>query len=168
MSVQRHQRLSKRMPCAVKVGEHHYAGFVLNLSRGGVFVQTGADAGRGSVVGLELNAPDEGDGIPLEGTVAWRKVVPGQLRQVTGGGFGLQIERADERYYQALARWMCVEIAEPGTPQPEASAWRVRIRAGTGPRSRSLTVEAPNAEDAGSIALEHAGEGWRVIEVAEL
>jgi len=178
MQVQRDGRISKRMPCAVHVGERRYSGLVLNVSQGGLFIQSNADPGRGSEVSLELQAPDESFGIPLSGTVAWRKVVPNQLRTMQGGGFGLRIEQADERYYRAVARWMRIEPVEPGTPnrRPRRSlfedsgmpSWRVRVRAADSPRSRSLTVEAPDAEQARKEALEHVGHGWNVIEVESL
>jgi len=107
--------------------------------------------------------------------VAWRKLVPGQLQMISAGGFGLEIENADERYYQALARWMRVEIGGSGTAvEPDASAepappnWRVRVRASTGPRTRSLTLEAASSEEARESALRHVGDGWRVIDVEEL
>ena len=165
-------RLAKRMPCAVHVGPRRYAGLVLNVSQGGLFIQTNADASRGSPVGLELRAPGEKSGIQLTGTVAWRKAVPGQLRQLAGGGFGIRIERADERYYGALARWMRVETpdgrrgshpAEPvAAPLP---TWRVRVRADGSTRSRALTLEAESATEAREMALRHIGAGWRVIEI---
>lgn len=169
------ERIAKRMPCAVRVGQRRYAGLVLNVSRGGLFIQTNADAGRGSSVGLELQAPGEQSGIELSGTVAWRKAVPSQLRQLAGGGFGIRIERADERYYGALARWMRVEMpdrergsyrAEP-LPVP-LPAWRVRVRADGSTRSRALTLEAETATEAREMALDHVGAGWRVIEIDAL
>jgi Tfp pilus assembly protein PilZ len=176
MQLQRQQRIAKRLPCSIRVSKRRYSGLVLNLSQGGVYVQTNAEAGRGSSVVLELQVPDEGPAIALEGTVAWRKVVPGQLRQLTGGGFGLRIQNADERYYQALARWLPCEpdaagaegSPEPVTDGPARLTWRVRVRARGGPRSRLVTVEAATVEAAHSEALRHTGEGWRVIEVEAL
>lgn len=175
MQVQRYPRLVKRVPCAIHVGERRYTGLVINLSQGGLFVQTHASAGRGSPVDLELNAPGEGEGITLQGTVAWRKVVPGQLQQLSAGGFGLEIENADERYYQALARWMRVEGGSSGVemetgtdPDPDLPTWRVRVRASTGPRTRTLSLEAASSEEAREAALGHIGGDWRVIEIEAL
>lgn len=173
MQLQRDQRISKRLPCAVRVAKRRYSGLVLNLSRGGVYVQTNAAASRGSSVTLELQVPDEKEGIALEGTVAWRKVVPGQLRQLAGGGFGCRIDNADERYYRVLACWMGsdvqgVALEAPPPDGPRHPTWRVRVRARTGPRSRTVTVEAATLEAARSEALSHAGEGWHVIEVEAL
>jgi Tfp pilus assembly protein PilZ len=163
MQPQRRERIAKRMPCAVRVGESLYSGLVLNLSPGGLFIQTNADAGQGSAVGLELQAPGESDGIPLAGTVAWRKLVPSQLRQVAGGGFGIRIDRADERYYSVLSRWMRTEVSGAAGP-----AWRVRVRASASPRSRTVTVEAETADEAREKALAHVGADWHVLEIFPL
>lgn len=178
MQSQHHKRIAKRMPCAVQVGQRRYSGVVLNLSQGGLFIQTNANAGRGSDVGLELQAPGERAGISLSGTVAWRKVVPGQLRQVAGGGFGLRILQADERYYSALARWMRLDedvaadalpAEEPVSAAAEAQpSWRVRVRAASSPRSRTVTVEAASAVEAREKALAHVGSCWHVIEIDAL
>jgi Tfp pilus assembly protein PilZ len=162
------------MPCTVRVGEERFSGLVLNLSTGGVFVQTRAEPRRGHDVGLELQAPGESAGIPLSGTVAWRKIVPGQLRPVAGGGFGVRIRQADARYYDALARWRGIDpgLASDGFAAdpsgPEQPAWRVRVRATASPRSRTVTVEAADEADARDKALAHVGARWTVIEVDAL
>jgi len=173
MLSKRHERLAKRMPCAVHVGQRRYSGLVLNVSEGGLFIQTNADPRRGHKVSLELQAPDVSLRIPLAGVVAWRKVVPSQLRQVAGGGFGVSIREADERYYRALSRWMRIGRGGvlPGVPsQKEIEAlehpvWRVRVRVTGGNRSRSLSVEAPDSVQARETALRHVGAGWSVLEV---
>ena len=35
-------RIARRVPCALNAGERRYSGIVLNLSQGGLFVQTAA------------------------------------------------------------------------------------------------------------------------------
>jgi Tfp pilus assembly protein PilZ len=169
------------MPCAVHFGGRRYSGVVLNVSQGGLFVQTNADPVQGAAVDLELNAPESERSIPLQAKVVWRRVVPPQLRAVARGGMGVAIQRADESYYVLLARWMRSEL--PVTPVPQAApaaaapvaaapaaapSWRVRVRSNAGPRSRVLTIEAASAEDARDEALRHTGEGWRVIGVDPL
>jgi Tfp pilus assembly protein PilZ len=170
------QRISKRLPCALRVDGRRYSGVVLNVSQGGLFVQTSALPERGESVALELSAPEAERAIPVDGKVAWRRVVPHQLRSMARGGVGVQIQHADESYYVLLARWMRTElpvperpsVPAPTAPAPEALTWRVRIRALEAPRTRTLTVEAPSAEEARQEALRHSGEGWRVIEIDAL
>ena len=192
MGVQIEPRLSKRMTCAVNVGAQRFFGVVLNVSQGGLFVQTAAEVQRGSSVDLELK-PAGGEAIPLSGEVVWRRVVPAQLRGSAQGGMGVRILRADESYYTSLADWMRISFegerrpagsaaasaaadpppspaaAAPRPPPPEpVVTYRVRVRAARGPRTRSVCVEAASVEIARAEAARYAGEGWQVIEIEAL
>jgi Tfp pilus assembly protein PilZ len=164
-------RLAKRMTCAVNVGQKRYSGVVLNLSQGGLFVQTSAAPGRGASVALELNPPGAEATIPLQAEVVWRRVVPQQLRASAQGGMGMKIVCADENYYGALSEWMRVAM-DPGVrvaPEPPIAPdivpYRVRVRAQGGPRTRVVSIEADCEDAACDAALGHVGEGWHVIEV---
>ncbi|MBW2270541.1 MAG: PilZ domain-containing protein [Deltaproteobacteria bacterium] len=164
-------RLAKRMTCAVSVGDQRFSGVVLNLSQGGLFVQTSAAPQCGASVVLELNPPGDEAAIPLQTEVVWRRVVPQQLRATAQGGMGMKIVRAEENYYSALAGWMRV-VVDPGvrvapeTPiESEVVPYRVRVRAPGGPRTRSVSVDAASDEAARRAALSYVGNGWKVIEV---
>ena len=140
-------RISKRVPCNVRVGERRYVGMVLNLSQGGLFVQTGAEAARGASVALELNAAERGPGVPIEATVVWRRVVPQALRATVSGGMGVRIERADENYFRLLAGWMREEIptgaraaAPAPAPEPPLPIFRVHLREAGSPRTVGVRV----------------------------
>lgn len=170
-------RIAKRMPCAVHLGGQRYSGVVLNVSQGGLFVQTNADPHRGSDLELELASPEAARTIPLRAKVVWKRVVPAKLRSVAHGGVGLQIQHADESYYVMLARWMRTELPAASAPpaptvaveaEPEMLSWRVRVRSSSGPRTRTLSIEAPTLEAAREEAGRYAGEGWRVIDVETL
>jgi Tfp pilus assembly protein PilZ len=168
------------MPCAVHVEGRRYSGVVLNVSQGGLFIQTSASPGRGDEVEVELNTPEAERSIPVQGKVVWRRVVPHQLRSMARGGMGVQIQRADESYYMLLARWMRTElpVASPTPSGPAAGArasadselpsWRVRVRAVAGPRTRTLTLEAESSSSARELAMTHVGEGWRVLLIEKL
>lgn len=164
-------RLSKRMTCAVSVGERRYSGVVLNVSRGGLFVQTSAAPLRGARVALELNPPGDEAAIPLQAEVVWRRVVPQPLRATARGGMGVRIVRAEETYYGALAEWMRVDVPPPvrvapeNAGEPEVVPFRVRVRARGGPRTRVVSVDAHSEDAAGRAAIAHVGDGWQVIEV---
>jgi Tfp pilus assembly protein PilZ len=167
-------RIAKRMPCAVHVGKRRYSGIVLNVSQGGLFVQTSARASRGASIDLELSAPERLEGIGLRASVVWKRVVPHQLRSAAQGGMGVKILRADEHYYQLLAEWMRVTLPSPNrdgdapvaaAPPAVATLYRVRVLAGGGPRTRLLSIQAASAEAACAEAVRCAGAGWRVIDV---
>ena len=86
----------------------------------------------------------------------------------------MRIQQADDRYYDALARWRRVEPGVVGEglgvdpAQPEQPAWRVRVRATASPRSRTVTVEAADEAEAREKALAHVGASWTVLEVDTL
>ncbi len=165
-------RIAKRLPCALQVEGRRYSGVVLNVSQNGLFVQTNAAPGRGEAVELELNAPESERSIPVRGKVVWQRVVPHQLRSMARGGVGLQIQNADESYYVLLARWMRTELPVPSRegsadtqPKAQPLTWRVRVRAVAGPRTRTLTIEAPSLEAARTETVGYVGDGWRIIEI---
>ena len=169
MATQIHQRISKRMPCSMGMGGRRHNGLVLNISQGGLFVQTNASLPAGEAVELSLTSPDCGSAIPVQARVVWKRVVPQALRTSAQGGLGLRIEQADESYFQYLAEWMRVEtgvrpaarLAAPG----EAPDYYVRILAEGTRRSRRMSIVAEARDTAELAALESAGTGWRVIEV---
>ena len=162
-------RVSKRMTCAVSVGEQRYSGVVLNVSQGGMFVQTTASPQAGTSVGIELNPPGERPVIPVEAQVVWRRVVPRQLRASAHGGVGIRIVQADENYYQALAEWLPAAassaVGPEAAPAEPGIAYRVRVRAPNGPRTRWVEVEAASAVAARELALEETGDDWAVLDV---
>ena len=161
------------MPCQVGVGEQSHAGLVLNVSQGGLFVQTSAASPEGDGVNLTLSPLDGCDAIPIRAQVVWRRLVPQQLRTSAQGGLGLRIEHADETYFQHLAEWMRLEL---GATRPaarlvvpgESPEFHVRVLAEGTRRSRRIALMAPSPEAAREVALASAGAGWRIIEVRDL
>ena len=124
MHQQLQPRIAKRVPCAVHVGQRRFSGVVLNVSQGGLFVQTSADASQGANIDLELSIPERRDLVPLCASVVWKRVVPHQLRSLAQGGFGVRITQAGETYYQLLAAWMRVEVPASRAPAPSGGASR--------------------------------------------
>ena len=51
-------------------------------------------------------------------------------------------------------------------PEPAAGrSFRIRVKQSAGPRSRVISVSAPDATQATEQALRQLGEGWTVLEV---
>ena len=177
MPTQLHPRVRKRMTCEVSIGSTRHQGFVLNVSRGGLYVQTSAGAEVGSLVAVELAPPAPARSIPLEARVVWRRVLSRRVFGVNEGGMGLCIQIAPPTYDELLD-----ELLPRGEPGPggaagdEASAGReasapdlpgfqVRLRLTGSQRSRTLLVASGSEEEARSSALARLGEGWTVLEV---
>jgi Tfp pilus assembly protein PilZ len=162
-------RYRKRLPCRLEVPNGAYSGMVLNLSRGGLFVQTSAAASPGEAVHLDLCLGDA-DAIGLDGRVVWRRVVAPHLRAVTTAGMGVHIQYAHDNYFGFVA-----QLAEgtPGDePAPASSAagpsFRVRLRLAGGPRTRILTVTGVDEADARTRARQQAGTQWAVLDLERI
>lgn len=179
MATQLHPRIAKRMPCSIAAGDQRHTGLVLNVSQGGLFVQTNATLPAGENLDLALTPPDTGSAIPLQGTVIWKRVVPSQLRTSAMGGLGVRIEQADETYFRMLAEWMRVEedvkssrmessLAPNAQDLIEDPNYSVRVLLSGHTRSRRLEVVAESADAAKDAALDRMGKGWRIIEVKDL
>jgi Tfp pilus assembly protein PilZ len=173
VSVQAEPRFRKRVPCRLRWEGRSFSGLVLNLSRGGLFVQTSAAARPGDHVELnlsELSRPADA----LTGEVVWRRAASHELRSVAQSGMGLRLHRAPEAYYELLSQ------LAPNEPFPSRQAdvrpdaertgtpsrrFVVRIKRDGGPRTKTLSVEAPSEEDARSRTLASAGEGWSILDL---
>jgi hypothetical protein len=151
---------------------------VLNLSRGGLFVQTGAGPPPGAEVRVDLDVASESDAVPIGGRVVWRRVVAPHLRTITQGGVGVRIESAPEVYYSFLsgvAGEMPADCSPAGTatagtaresrPDSPEIAFRIRVKQEGAPRSRTLTLHSESEEEARDRALEIAGAGWTILEL---
>lgn len=102
MGTRAEPRFSKRIPCELKRRRSTFSGLVLDVSRTGLFVQTGAAAKAGEEVDVVLGTQEPETAIMLNAQVVWRRKVPPQLRAVEGG-LGLQIRFAPEPYYAMVA-----------------------------------------------------------------
>lgn len=169
-------RFRKRVPCRLSVGGSAYSGMVLNLSRGGLFVQTSAGVRPGDAVDVQLNVPSHPASIAVAGRVVWKRIVHAQLRSLTQGGVGLRIQNAPESYYRFLLgvsgsdgrpAGPRAEPAPERTPAAEVR-FRVRVQQQGGPRSRVLCLSGTDEQVARRRALAEVGDGWVVLELERL
>jgi Tfp pilus assembly protein PilZ len=168
------------MPCNVTFEGQQHSGLVIDVSPGGLFIQTSAKAKPGDQLDLNLSLPGEARKLPLQVEVVRKVVVPPRLLAVAHGGVGVRILNAPEAYYKFMETLGIgsgtAEFkpesrgAETSKKTPVAGAqpqqsYRVRVKQTEGPRSRILDVAASSEEDARSQALAELGEGWRVLQV---
>ena len=178
MQTQAEPRFRKRLPCRLKVAGGSHSAMVLNVSRGGLFVQTGAGPPPGADVLVDLDVASRSDTVPIGGKVVWRRMVSPHLRSVSQGGVGVRIESAPEAYYSFLSgmtgevpRTSSSAACESAEPVPESPSdspgiqFRVRVKQEGGPRSRTLTLHCESEKEARERALSIAGAGWMVLEL---
>ena len=101
MIKRRFPRIKRRLSCEVSIDGRRRVGLVLELSRGGFFVQTRAAAKVGARVLVHLwDQPDHVVEVPAR--VANRRAIPPQLRSVAHGGIGCAITAPPEAYFKLL------------------------------------------------------------------
>ncbi len=173
MPTQLHPRVRKRMPCEVSNGDSRHQGFVLNVSRGGLYVQTGLGVEVGALVGVELTPPGPLGSIPLQARVVWRRVMPGRAFGVNEGGVGLCIQSAPASYDELLddllprSEGRAGDAPEGGSPAGGGAGLRfqVRLRLAGSQRSRTLLVASDSEEGARAGAVARLGAGWTVLDL---
>jgi hypothetical protein len=136
---------------------------VLNVSRRGLFVQSGAGVNPGDAVHLELTVGDLA--LPVDARVVWRRVVATHLRSVSTGGMGLHIQYADDAYFGFVAGLAggTPAAAEARAPHAAQPSFQVRLRLQGSPRTRILWVAAADEAAARRRAVELAGRDWLVL-----
>lgn len=171
------RRFKKRLPCQVKIGAREHEGWIVNLSRSGMYVQTGAVAGPGEVVEVALQAPIASPDLLLRSRVVWKRLVPPHLRNVMVGGIGVQIHQAPESYYSLIEaverlysqvpRAVRAHRVREGNPEPPETRMRftIRLQRVGGLRTRTLEVDAESESDARRSALDLVGPDWSITQV---
>lgn len=168
------------MPCDLTFEGQQHSGLVLDVSPGGLFVQTSAKAKPGDRLDIKLSLPGESQKLPLQVEVVRKVVVPPRLLAIAHGGVGVRILNAPEAYYNFMGSLGIGSDpgefkADPnranasgegaGAGEPPGQRYRVRVKQTQGPRSRVLDVTAGDEEGARSQALAELGEGWEVLQV---
>jgi hypothetical protein len=94
----RHQRVKRRFACEFLVEGQRYRGIVVELSRGGLFVQTDATTAPGSEIELHLAGAGVVPDMTLRAVVVRRRMVPAPLATAVRRGIGLEILEAPREY----------------------------------------------------------------------
>lgn len=158
-------RFKKRVPCRLRAPGGAASGMVLNVSRGGLFVQTSAAASPGDTVHIDLGV-DAAVSLGVDACVVWRRVVGAHLRSVTTGGFGARIQYAPDAWFGFLSGLAGSEVEAPAQERPAGTVYRVRLRLAGSPRTRVVVVASADEAAARERALAVAGAQWVVLDLA--
>jgi hypothetical protein len=155
------KRFRRRMTCDLHYGGRTQRAIVVDVSRTGLFVQSGARLSPGTPVEIDLQLVPDRPRIRIRATVARQKAVPHQFTAVAQGGIGLRIAEAPPAYYAMLAA-----DAAPSVPgAPARPRFRVHVKQTQGSRSRLVEIEADDAEDARARAVASMGGGWEALAI---
>jgi hypothetical protein len=153
------------MACEILYEGRRQSAIVIDVSRTGLFVQSGTRLPPGTPVEVELALGPEGERIHLRARVARQKAVPHQFTPVAKGGIGLRIVEAPPAYYEAVESGLGRAL-EP--PPPARPRFRVRVKHSGSPRSRLLEVDADSADEARTRALSSLKGDWEALAVEPL
>ena len=118
MNRRRMPRSKMRIACTLHLEESRHSGMVLDVSAGGLFVQTNASPAPGTPLRLELRVPGLSEPLDMQATVARKRIVPPRLRALLKGGIGIQLENAPEEFYAMIAK---LQAADGASTQSEGS-----------------------------------------------
>ncbi|MBW2494923.1 MAG: PilZ domain-containing protein [Deltaproteobacteria bacterium] len=187
------ERKRRQMPCTLTLDGRNHGGLILDVSPGGLFIQSSAKIKPGDQLEVQTTLPGVEGRLRIQVEVVRKVVVPSHLIKVARGGVGVRIINAPEAYYQFMDELGVTadagtskieqlesrrarpaaesQVSELGDPEPEVETkppapraqFRVRIKQSQGPRSRTVSVEADSEDDARHQALHAAGAGWIVL-----
>lgn len=143
---------------------------MLDISHGGLFVQTSTPLPPGTEMIVAFPRRAEGPPFELRARVVRRRRVPQRLASLAPSGLGLRVLEAPDAYHDLVERR---EDRSAGDGAPEASAppvaprqkYRVRVAQRGSPRSRTLVLEAESEKEALSRVACDMGTGWDVVEL---
>lgn len=188
------ERKRRQMPCTLMLDGRHHGGLILDVSPGGLYIQSSAKIKPGDQLEIQMTIPGVEGRLQLQVEVVRKVIVPARLLKIAHGGVGVRIINAPEAYYQFMddlgvtedagtskleqlenrrAKSAAAEAESKSEPTPKAEdepsapqpQFRVRIKQSQGPRSRTISVEADSEDDARRQALHAAGAGWIVLGV---
>jgi uncharacterized protein (TIGR02266 family) len=186
MNRRRLPRSKMRIACTLQLEEARHSGMVLDVSAGGLFVQTNASPAPGTPLRLELRVPGQPQPIEMQAQVARKRIVPPRLRTLLKGGLGLQLENPPEEFYALVAKLQSPEAAASETtdatkatesasessgkakpaekpPKPKLTSFRVKLSQVGGDGSRILVIRASDEDEASRRAILDLGDGWKVL-----
>lgn len=158
------KRVRRRVPCEIRHEGGRQSGIVIDMSRTGLFVQSGTPLPPKILIELEFAVGSKGECVLLRAHVARRVAVPHQLATTLKGGIGLSIVEAPAAYYEAIEGGVGVGKFPP----PKRPRFRVRVKQSDGPRSRVVEVDAATPDEARSRALSSLPGQWEALAVEPL
>lgn len=165
MRRRKQERKRQRLPCEVRVGTSSHSGIILDLSPGGLFVQTKATPVSGTHVEIEIQATNSCPGLSVKARVVRQQRIPHHLASLRPPGIGLEITQAPLEYYSLAGVRAGQTAVDPPASETPLAGFRVRVAQQGGPRSKIIMIEAESNEAAEKKALEAVGHNWTVTDV---
>ena len=140
------ERKRRQMPCTLMLDGRHHGGLILDVSPGGLFIQTSAKVKPGDQLEIQMTTPGFEGRLRLQVEVVRKVIVPARLLKIAHGGVGVRIINAPEAYYQFMDGLGVTE--DVGTSKLEQLENR-RAKSAAAPAvaaAKSKSEPAPEAE----------------------
>jgi hypothetical protein len=154
----RNTRRKVRIRCHLLTGRQRAPGTVVDVSRGGIAVQSRLKLKPGQAVRVELIVPNR-EALLLDAMVGNGRQVKSRASGSREQVIGLVVKNAPP---ELLA------LADTGAaPPPNGErSYLVRMAHSGGPEEQSIVVEARSPQEAERRALVRVGDGWRVMDAS--
>ena len=96
------ERKRRQMPCTLTLDGRNHGGLILDVSPGGLYIQSSAKIKPGDQIEIQMTIPGIEGRHRLQVEVVRKVVVPARLLKVARGGVGVRIINAPEAYYQFM------------------------------------------------------------------
>jgi hypothetical protein len=172
MERRKSRRVRCRLACEIHGARKRATGTVLDMSEGGLAVQTALKADQGDTLRIRIQAR----GGPLEvETLVWHsRQVRLRGASETSWALGLMISDAPDQYFQLVPQGdthakskepevSADEVTEEAAP--ELPAFRIRVKQLAAPRTRVLSLNAESEDEARALATADLKGEWEILEV---
>lgn len=178
-------RLPRRLTCQIQTNTGVTSGFVRDVSRSGLFVQTGATPPTNSLVEVIFSSLGNRPDLRVEAGVARKRIVARRLQPSVPAGIGLEVIPPRDFY----ERWV-FGPAEPAligsastthyafdreeiqnisaVPERAIRSYRFRMLRHDRSMSRIVTIRCASEAGARARALVRTGPGWKIAEAQAL
>jgi len=167
MERRKSQRVRCRLACEIQRARDRAKGTVLDMSEGGLAVQTGLKADQGDSLLIRIKAP--GGPLEVEALVWHSRLVRQRGAKETSWALGLMISKAPGHYFQLVPQGSThakTEEASPASPAPpELPAFRIRVKQLAAPRTRVLSLTAASEDEARTLATADLEGEWEILEI---
>ena len=96
------ERKRRQMPCTLTLDGRNHGGLILDVSPGGLYIQSSAKIKPGDQLEIQMTIQGVEGRVRLQVEVVRKVVVPARLLKVARGGVGVRIINAPEAYYQFM------------------------------------------------------------------
>jgi hypothetical protein len=161
VSRRKHKRIKRRIPVELLVGPQRFQAIVLDVSPGGMFVQTSASLESVTEVQVHIEGTHEYPDMIVRARIARIKRVPPRLAGVVSPGMGLQVIDPPPEF----------EYFGRGEPVPRTEAdenlrrFRVRLVDTDGSGYRTVIAEGEDEDDATERLLHDVEGDWTILDI---